>query len=270
MCLLVKLTLSLFILLLNNNSYPHNVVNPVLDPTSCVNVYCDSTLAIEHINQEGELKTIDYAERTYKVNLYGLIATILGILTALGTLIWMHCNSKKENSKVQKQIELLEQNNKQSKEQIENQKQTLENSSEQSKKLNAALTESVNEINQYLTKSELKTKLIEKKDTVQNTFSYLWNSCFLNDTAQMIEGTLIKNQAVLNGLISIVNEIASFNDLHPRITKECVEKGTRCTKDLEELTTKKMKGYDPAAWLQSSKQHFTELEQEMTNCINNL
>lgn len=213
---------------------------------------------------------IDWGKRSFWATFADVIATILGIVAAIVTLVWMHKNSKKEAAKVQQQITLLEERNNHAKQQIQNQEKAIRESNEQSMRLNASIKRNVEDIKKYLTESELKIKLIEKKDTVHKTFVYLWNSSFRHEASKIKDGSIINNQAVLSGVIDIVTAIATFNDLHPSVSEKCVEKGKRCMGDMEYLSKKKKKGEDIAAWLEEIKQHFDELSDEMNNCINGL
>ena len=79
--------------------------------------------------------------------------------------------------------------------------------------MNAALKESVEDIKDYLTKKDLVIKLKEKKDVVYGTFVSLWNSSLTKLAANVKDGSIINNQAVMNGIVSITSGITTFKDL---------------------------------------------------------
>ena len=220
-------------------------------------------------SQEKE-ETHNWGECSFWATFADVVFTFLGIIAALGTLWWMIKNSKGEKQQVNQQLSLLEQGNQQAKQQIQNQERALKDSSEKSRKLNASLKESVEKINKYLTQSDLKVKLTEKKDTVNSTFNSLWNSVLRRGGSKLKDGTIINNAAVLNGIITMETGINTFNDLLPVASEKCKAAGKICLDDIDYISKKKKKGEDIAQWLQDMKTHFDDLNNEMSNCINNM
>lgn len=226
--------------------------------------------AIQNQNSTVKEEPSDWGKRSYHATLADVIATVIGIVAAIITLIWMHCNSKKESEQVKQQLSLLKQGNQQAKQQIQNQERALEDSAENSRKLNASLKESVEKINQYLTQSEIIVKLTEKKDIVNSTFNSLWYSVLRHGGSKLKDGSIINNAAVLDGIIKMETGINTFNDLLPTVSEKCKEAGNVCLNDIDTISKKKKKGDDIAQWLQDMKAHFDKLNNEMSNCINNM
>lgn len=221
-------------------------------------------------NDKEEINQPDWGKRSFWATFADVIATVLGIFAALITLLWMHRNSQKDNVNVQKEIKLLEDGNDRAKQQIIVQERALKKSADQSRKLNSALKSNVEDIKKYLTQSDLKVKLIEKKDTIYSTFSYLYNSSFVQEASKIKDGSIIRNQAVLQGVITIVTDITTFKDLHPTLSSNYDIYSQRCLDDMEQLSKKKQKGFDLVRWLKETKIHFEELKQEMESCIGSL
>ena len=221
-------------------------------------------------NDKEEINQPDWGKRSFWATFADVIATVLGIFAALITLLWMHRNSQKDNVNVQKEIKLLEDGNDRAKQQIIVQERALKKSADQSRELNSALKSNVEDIKKYLTQSDLKVKLIEKKDTIYSTFSYLYNSSFVQEASKIKDGSIIRNQAVLQGVITIVTDITTFKDLHPTLSSNYDIYSQRCLDDMEQLSKKKQKGIDLVRWLKETKIHFEELKQEMESCIGSL
>lgn len=215
-------------------------------------------------------ETHDWGERSYYATLADVIATILGIVAAIVTLIWMHCNSNKERKQVKQQLLLLKQGNNQAKRQIQNQEMALKISTDNNRRLNEALKESVEDIKNYLTQSDLKVKLTEKKDIVNSTFNSLWNSVIRHGGSKLKDGSIINNSAVLDGIIKMESGINTFNDLLPVASDNCKFAGEVCLHDIDNISKKKNRGEDIAQWLIDMKKHFDDLNKEMSNCINNI
>ena len=202
-------------------------------------------------------------------NLCSFIATVVGIVAALGTLFWMIRDSNRENENFLNQLGELKKQNQRADKQLQNQEKELRDASERSRKLNAALKESVEDIKDYLTKKDLVIKLKEKKDVVYGTFVSLWNSSLTKLAANVKDGSIINNQAVMNGIVSITSGITTFKDLIPNISDSCEEACRLCVEDMAQLSKKKKKG-DISEWLKGMKKHFEDLEKEMSSCIDNL
>ncbi len=215
-------------------------------------------------------ETTNWGKRSFWATFADVVFTFLGIIAALVTLWWMIKNSKKEKQQVNQQLTLLEQGNQQAKQQIQNQERALRDSSEKSRKLNASLKENVEKINNYLTQSDLKVKLTEKKDTVNSTFNSLWNSVLRRGGSKLKDGSIINNAAVLNGIITMETGINTFIDLLPIASEKCKVASNICLDDIDYISKKKKKGEDIAQWLQDMKTHFDDLYNEMSNCINNM
>lgn len=223
----------------------------------------------ENENQDND-KSKDWGELTYRVNFADLIATVLGFLAAIVTLLVMRCTAKRESDDVQQQISLLKESNQQAEQQIQNQNRALKDSAEKSRKLNAALKGNVEDIKKYLTQSDLKVKLTEKEDSVISTFTSLWNSVLRHGGSKIKDGSIINNPAVLNGIIMIESGINTFNDLLPVASNSCSAAGKICLDDIGLISKKKKKGEDIAQWLQDMKSHFEDLNNEMSKCIKNI
>jgi len=215
-------------------------------------------------------ESTNWGKRSFWATFTDVVFTFFGIIAALWTLWWMIKNSRDEKQQVKQQLSLLEQGNLQAKLQIQNQERALKESSERSRKLNSALKESVEKINKYLTQSDLKVKLTEKKDTVNSTFNSLWNSVLRRGGSKLKDGTIINNAAVLTGIITMETGINTFNDLLPVASDKCKAVGKICLDDIDYISKKKKKGEDIAQWLQDMKTHFDDLYNEMSNCINNM
>lgn len=239
----------------------------------CVNIVYsigDTTSQSQNFTPHDKEETPNWGKRSYHATLADVIATVLGIVAAIITLIWMHFNSKKESEQVKQQLLLLEQGNNQAKLQIQNQERALKDSTEKSRRLNAALKGNVENINKYLTQSDLKVKLTEKKDTVNSTFNSLWNSVLHRGGSKLKDGTIINNPAVLDGIITMETGINTFIDLLPVASEKCKAAGKICLDDIDYISKKKKKGEDIAQWLQDMKTHFDDLYNEMSICINNI
>ena len=224
----------------------------------------------EQTAQEKEVKIPDWSKCSYYATLADVIFTFLGIIAALATLLWMYNNSKGEKQQVKQQLFLLEQGNNQAKLQIQNQERALKDSAEKSRTLNEARKESVEDIKKYLTQSDLKVKLTEKKDTVNSTFNSLWNSVLRHGGSMLKDGSIINNSAVLNGIITMETCINTFNDLLPIESEKCEAAGRICLNDIDCISKKKKQGDDIAQWLKDMKNHFDDLNNEMSNCINSI
>lgn len=206
----------------------------------------------------------------YNWTLWSFIATVGGILATLITLWWMIHNSKRENLNFSKQLDELKKHNQKADKQLQIQEKEYLEASERSMKLNTSLKENIEDIKEYLTKNDLIIKLTEKKDTIYGTFTSLWNSSFTKSASNVKDGTIVQNNVVMNGIITITTGITTFQDLIPNISADCGETCKLCIYDLEQLSKKRKKGDDISEWLKNLKQHFEKLEKEMSDCINNL
>lgn len=230
---------------------------------------------------KNDLKTADFQTSNEKTNgvisnntkpdwnFWSFVATVVGIVAALGTLWWMIKDSGRENENYLNQLDELKKQNQRADKQIQNQEKELRDASERSSKLNTALKENVADIKDYLTKKDLVIKLTEKKDTIYGTFKSLWNSSFTKAASDVKDGSIVQNQAVMNGIISITTGITTFRDLIPNMSDGCEEACKMCIDDVERLSKKKKKE-DISEWLKGMKKHFENLEKEMSSCIDNL
>lgn len=230
---------------------------------------------------KNNLKTADFQTSNEKTNgvisyntkpdwnFWSFVATVVGIIAALGTLWWMIKDSGRENENFLNQLDELKKQNQRADKQIQNQEKEFRDASERSRNLNTALKENVADIKDYLTKKDLVIKLTEKKDTIYGTFKSLWNSSFTKTASDVKDGTIVQNQAVMNGIISITTGITTFRDLIPNMSDSCEEACKMCIDDVEQLSKKKKKE-DISEWLKGMKKHFENLEKEMSSCIDNL
>lgn len=230
---------------------------------------------------KNNLKTADFQTSNEKTNgvisyntkpdwnFWSFVATVVGIIAALGTLWWMIKDSGRENENFLNQLDELKKQNQRADKQIQNQEKEFRVASERSRNLNTALKENVADIKDYLTKKDLVIKLTEKKDTIYGTFKSLWNSSFTKTASDVKDGTIVQNQAVMNGIISITTGITTFRDLIPNMSDSCEEACKMCIDDVEQLSKKKKKE-DISEWLKGMKKHFENLEKEMSSCIDNL
>lgn len=248
------------------NNYRDSVIE--IDSAEISNRIEDTTSRSQDMIPQKE--STNWGKRSFWATFTDVVFTFFGIIAALWTLWWMIKNSRDEKQQVKQQLSLLEQGNLQAKLQIQNQERALKESSERSRKLNSALKESVEKINKYLTQSDLKVKLTEKKDTVNSTFNSLWNSVLRRGGSKLKDGTIINNAAVLTGIITMETGINTFNDLLPVASDKCKAVGKICLDDIDYISKKKKKGEDIAQWLQDMKTHFDDLYNEMSNCINNM
>ena len=244
--------------------------------TNCSNSGQDSGFV-----SKNNLKTADFQTSNEKTNgvisyntkpdwnFWSFVATVVGIIAALGTLWWMIKDSGRENENFLNQLDELKKQNQRADKQIQNQEKELRDASERSRNLNTALKENVADIKDYLTKKDLVIKLTEKKDTIYGTFKSLWNSSFTKTASDVKDGTIVQNQAVMNGIISITTGITTFRDLIPNMSDSCEEACKMCIDDVEQLSKKKKKE-DISEWLKGMKKHFENLEKEMSSCIDNL
>lgn len=230
---------------------------------------------------KNNLKTADFQTSNEKTNgvisnntkpdwnFWSFITTIVGIVTAIGTLWWMIINSKRENKNFLNQLDELKKQNQKADKQIQNQEKEYRDASERSRKLNTALKENVTEIKDYLTKNDLMIKLKEKKDGIYGTFKALWNSSLTKSASNVKDGSVVQNPAVMKGIITITKGITAFKDLMPNMSDSCEEACKACIDDIEQLSKKKKKG-DISEWLKGMKKHFEDMEKEMSSCIDNL
>lgn len=230
---------------------------------------------------KNNLKTADFQTSNEKTNgvisnntkpdwnFWSFITTIVGIVTAIGTLWWMIINSKRENKNFLNQLDELKKQNQKADKQIQNQEKEYRDASERSRKLNTALKENVTEIKDYLTKNDLMIKLKEKKDGIYGTFKALWNSSLTKSASNVKDGSVVQNPAVMKGIITITKGITAFKDLMPNMSDSCEEACKACIDDIEQLLKKKKKG-DISEWLKGMKKHFEDMEKEMSSCIDNL
>lgn len=244
--------------------------------TNCSNSGQDSGFVSQNNLKTADFQTSNEEENgviSYNTkpdwNFWSFIATVIGIIAALGTLWWMIKDSGRENENFLNQLDELKKQNQRADKQIQNQEKELRDASERSRKLNTALKENVADIKDYLTKKDLVIKLTEKKDTIYGTFKSLWNSSFTKTASDVKDGTIVQNQAVMNGIISITTGITTFRDLITNMSDSCEEACKVCIDDVEQLSKKKKNG-DISEWLKGMKKHFENLEKEMSSCIDNL
>ena len=229
----------------------------------------DSKMANFQTDSDRVTKSVISNKTKQDWDFWSFIATIVGIVTAIGTLWWMIKNSKRENKNFLNQLDELKKQNQKADKQIQNQEKEYRDASERSRKLNTALKENVTEIKDYLTKNDLMIKLKEKKDSIYGTFKALWNSSLTKSASNVKDGSIVQNPAVMKGIITITKGITAFRDLMPNVSDSCEEACKACIDDIEQLSKKKKKG-DISEWLKGMKKHFEDLEKEMTSCIDNL
>lgn len=220
-------------------------------------------------DSDGVTKSVISNKTKQDLDFWSFIITIVGIVTAIGTLWWMIINSKRENKNFLNQLDELKKQNQKADKQILNQEKEYRDASERSRKLNTALKENVAEIKDYLTKNDLMIKLKEKKDGIYGTFKALWNSSLTKSASNVKDGSVVQNPAVMKGIITITKGITAFRDLMPNMSDSCEEACKACIDDIEQLSKKKKKG-DITEWLKGMKKHFEDMEKEMSSCIDNL
>lgn len=197
-------------------------------------------------------------------------ATIGGIIGTLITIIIMICFNKGQHKDTMKTIGLLEQQNDQTKTQIENQKTALNDSVVKNNNILAAMNTHVQEIKNYTMNKDVVLRLVEKKESVFNSYMHLWESFFKKNIPSIIDGTILKNATVFNAVLAIDIDITTITDLLPKNTDEFKSLSQTCRDDLMMLSKKRRKGENTSEWLKESKKHFEDFNNLLGVVIDNM
>lgn len=221
--------------------------------------------SISEKEQDSELNAIENRNWT-KIS---SIATIIGAILTLATIVIMICSNKKQNKDTQKQINLLTQQSKQTEKQIINQERTLRVSSIESNKLIKTLNNNVEDIKEYTVRKDLSIKITELKEDIYSSYKFMYESIFCQEIAKIKDGTIIKDPTVYSNVVRIATNITTVISLIPNELYKC-DASDLCLDDLKMLSKKRRKGDNKSEWLKNMNAHFEQLNNELKDILDEM
>lgn len=213
----------------------------------------------EIVKKEKENK--DWGRYSFWVTFFSAVFTLFSILVMY--LIFRH-----DNKGAKEEILLLNKQVNNTNTQIKNQKASLQKTSENNLMVLQEMKKSVLEIKDHMVNKDLYLKLIEHKQSIKSSFSFLFKNYLVPHGAMVADGTIMQDKLVNDKVSGILDHISVIDGLLDKKPDAFYVQKLLCEKDLNNLFGKRpIKDDNVANWIKETNEHFTRFDSVLDEMV---
>lgn len=204
-------------------------------------------------------------------NKYSFFATLIGTIFTILSIIVVYLIFRSENKDTKQQLSLLQNQVNNSNQQIKNQKTAQQKTSQNSLMVLYEMKKSVLEVKDHMVNKDVYLKLIEHKQTIKSSFSFLLKNYFIPQGAKVADGTIMQDRLVNDKVSDILDRINIIDGIIEEKTDIYSTRKLLCEKDLNNLFGKRPNIDDNvAAWIKEMKMHFAYFDKVLEEMVINI